>query len=238
MENNQNESVTSKVTRDKTIRSLALQTTKRSVIDGVLSMLKPDDAYAWVTHPAEGETPEHYHLVAKMAKPTKLGKFRAFAMSLDPHSNSDNAKSPDGALRYLLHLDNPEKARIDQASLVVKNWKGYEEVLSRKSRSSSSAAASDCEVFDALVSQLRGRAPRASDLRSLLAAGYPAAKVRGVISALASLRQWHAVEFADTREASKDAELVDGLRWDAEQLDFWATHERYDGDFLAGVEIV
>jgi len=192
MENTQKDAVTVAVTKDKTIRSLVVETKSKSVIDGVLSMLKDGDGYAWAVHPAEGETPEHYHLVAKMVKPTKLGKFRTFAMGIDKNSYTATAKSLDGALRYLVHADNPEKSKIDQSRLVVKNWDHYEDILARPSRSRSGAAFGDLDTLQAVIERCKGRVPKVEDLIELMKLGHSAARIKGVLHCLSALRQWHA----------------------------------------------
>lgn len=72
----------------------------------------PDVRVVWSKHPAEGSTPVHFHGVVVFSSVVRWDKLRAWLMCHDPHSFSDSCRSVTRSIRYLLHLDNPEKVRV------------------------------------------------------------------------------------------------------------------------------
>lgn len=76
----------------------------------------PDCSLAYASHLENGKVP-HAHFVVRFSSTTRWDKLRAWLMANDPHSYSAPARSWSKSVRYLLHLDNPEKERIPFESL-------------------------------------------------------------------------------------------------------------------------
>lgn len=78
----------------------------------------PDGRFAMSKHPAEGDTPEHWHIAGAFAKSVDCGWLRDAWMERDPHSYSDAGRSFNRCVRYLAHLDSPQKCKIDVSEVV------------------------------------------------------------------------------------------------------------------------
>lgn len=76
----------------------------------------PDCSVAYASHLENGKVP-HAHFVVRFNTTARWDKLRSWLMLEDPHSYSAPARSWSKSVRYLLHLDNPEKERIPYESL-------------------------------------------------------------------------------------------------------------------------
>lgn len=87
--------------------------------DTVVSFVRehwPDAAVLWATHDKDGNTP-HTHLVIRFSSSVRWTSLRRWLMASDAHSYSAPARSWSRSVRYLLHLDNPEKTQYPVSSL-------------------------------------------------------------------------------------------------------------------------
>ena len=74
---------------------------------------QPDAAICWANHPAETGGHPHTHYVVRFPSQAYWGGIRTELKNMgDNHAYSDVGRSWSRAVRYLLHLDNPEKEPI------------------------------------------------------------------------------------------------------------------------------
>lgn len=78
----------------------------------------PDAALVWAKHDAhDGDDVEHYHAVIRFTTQADWSWLRRDLMKADPHSYSKAARAWQRCVRYLLHLDNPDKPPVPRANL-------------------------------------------------------------------------------------------------------------------------
>lgn len=74
---------------------------------------QPEAAVCWANHPAESGGHPHTHYVVRFPSQVYWGAIRSKLKDLgDDHAYSDVGRSWTRSVRYLLHLDNPEKEPI------------------------------------------------------------------------------------------------------------------------------
>lgn len=74
---------------------------------------QPEAAVCWANHPAECGGHPHTHYVVRFPSQVYWGAIRSKLKELgDDHAYSDVGRSWTRSVRYLLHLDNPEKEPI------------------------------------------------------------------------------------------------------------------------------
>jgi len=78
----------------------------------------PGTSVLWAVHDEPGKE-LHFHMVIRFLHPTRWGRLRDFLSELDQHHYSQPARAFTRSVRYLLHLDNPEKHPIPRNSLKV-----------------------------------------------------------------------------------------------------------------------
>lgn len=78
--------------------------------------------WCYATHPSEGSTPEHYHLLIKWDTPREWTAHARELERLDPHAHEEVPRSARACIRYMLHLDNPDKIAVDRSALEPGNW--------------------------------------------------------------------------------------------------------------------
>lgn len=80
---------------------------------------QPDAAVCWANHPAESGGHPHTHYIVRFPEQVYWGSLRSWLQDpiRDPHSYSDVGRSWTRSVRYLLHLDNPEKEPISRDNL-------------------------------------------------------------------------------------------------------------------------
>lgn len=76
----------------------------------------PEASLVWAKHVEEGHV-THYHLVGRFLGTTRWQRFADWLHDHDGHEYADNAGSWRRSVRYLLHLDNPEKPRVPRENL-------------------------------------------------------------------------------------------------------------------------
>lgn len=118
---------------------------------------KPSARVAWMEHPAEGETPVHYHLCGSFTSPVRLSEALAHLVRLDPHCYIKPCRNFRASVRYLAHLDNPEKVQLSPESITLAgDWEGVNllRLFERKGASASLAQLVDYlkEYLDTLPS--------------------------------------------------------------------------------------
>lgn len=79
--------------------------------------LWPSCIFVAATHDEPGKV-KHCHCVVRFEVPTRWNLLRQWLETHDPHNYSKPARSWRRSVRYLLHLDNPDKSRIPRAALV------------------------------------------------------------------------------------------------------------------------
>lgn len=86
---------------------------RRAKVDGGLG--QPNAAICWANHPAESGGHPHTHYIVRFPDQAYWSAVRAWLQAppaRDPHSYCDVGRSWTRSVRYLLHLDNPEKDPI------------------------------------------------------------------------------------------------------------------------------
>lgn len=76
----------------------------------------PDAAVVWATHDEEGKV-RHAHFVVRWPSVVRWSALADWLHAEDGHEYAAPAGSWRRSVRYLLHLDNPEKARIPREAL-------------------------------------------------------------------------------------------------------------------------
>lgn len=108
-------------------RTINIKTVSEDAMKTVLlhCSTKPNSRIAWIQHPAEGETPTHFHLCASFTSPVRLAEALEFLAKADPHNYVKPCRNFRASVRYLAHLDNPEKCQLDPAQIaLVGDWDG------------------------------------------------------------------------------------------------------------------
>ena len=108
-------------------RTVNIKTTSKEALDVVMKacLEKPAARVAWMEHPAEGDTPVHYHLCGSFTQPTRLAEALARLCYLDPHCYIKPCRNFRASVRYLAHLDNPEKVQLNPGEIrLVGDWEG------------------------------------------------------------------------------------------------------------------
>lgn len=159
----------------------------KSVVDPskVVSFLHekwPDAAIVYATHDADPVV--HTHYVIRFSAVTRWDSFRKWIMLLDPHSYSDSARSWTRSVRYLIHLDNPEKfqyARSKVQSLGIDSDE-LDQLLQSK-------GASFEEIFKSLSASRR--MSTGSQFLHLVRQGFRPSEVSQVIRCLLDIDHFH-----------------------------------------------
>lgn len=108
-------------------RSLNIKTTSKEGLEMVMKacLEKPAARVAWMEHPSEGETPVHYHLAGSFMNPVRLSEALAKLCILDPHCYIKPCRNFRSSVRYLAHLDNPEKVQLNPGDITLAgDWEG------------------------------------------------------------------------------------------------------------------
>lgn len=108
-------------------RSINIKTTSKEGLEMMsrACLEKPNSRLAWVEHPDEGETPVHYHLAASFPAPVRLREALEQLCVIDPHCYIKPCRNFRASVRYLAHLDNPEKHKIDPSGIILAgDWEG------------------------------------------------------------------------------------------------------------------
>lgn len=89
------------------------------VVDRILNQW-PEASVVWALH-NEPDKPAHTHLVVRWPSVTRWTSLAEWLHTADGHEYAAPAQSWRRSVRYLLHLDNPEKARIPRENLQARN---------------------------------------------------------------------------------------------------------------------
>lgn len=76
----------------------------------------PDAEVFWAVHTEPGKE-DHFHMVVRFPGPVRWGRLRGRLKHQDEHHYSQPARAFARSVRYLLHLDNPEKTPIPRENL-------------------------------------------------------------------------------------------------------------------------
>lgn len=108
-------------------RSINIKTTSKEGMEEVMKacLEKPAARVAWMEHPAEGDTPVHYHLAGSFMNPVRLSDALAKLCAIDPHCYIKPCRNFRASVRYLAHLDNPEKTQLTPGDITLcGDWEG------------------------------------------------------------------------------------------------------------------
>lgn len=108
-------------------RTINIKTVSREALDLLRETFLSIDCarLAWVSHPSEEETPPHFHICASFVSPSRFHSALSRLYELDPHEYCKPCRNFRASVRYLAHLDNPEKCKIDPSSIVFEgDWDG------------------------------------------------------------------------------------------------------------------
>lgn len=78
----------------------------------------PGASCFWAVHDEAGKE-KHFHMVVRFPYTLRWAKLRNYLKKLDSHHYSQPARAFNRSVRYLLHLDNPEKEPIPREALCV-----------------------------------------------------------------------------------------------------------------------
>lgn len=81
----------------------------------LFSALSPDASIAWAVHDESGKV-KHAHFVVRFPATTRWTSVAQVLHDVDGHEYAKPAQSWRRSVRYLLHLDNPDKGRIPRES--------------------------------------------------------------------------------------------------------------------------
>lgn len=82
--------------------------------------LSSDCSILWAVHDESGKV-QHAHYVVRFPSTLRWSSLAQYLHDVDGHEYAAPAKSWRRSARYLLHLDNPEKARVPREALHVHN---------------------------------------------------------------------------------------------------------------------
>lgn len=108
-------------------RTINIKTVSEEAMKAVLKACseKPNARIAWVKHPAEEGKVPHFHLCASFTSPVRLGEALEALYKADPCNYVKPCRNFRASVRYLAHLDNPEKCQIDPSEIaLVGDWDG------------------------------------------------------------------------------------------------------------------
>lgn len=89
-------------------------------VTALFLQFSPDASIAYALHREEGKVP-HVHFVVRFPATVRWTSVAQTLRDIDGHEYAEPAKSWRRSVRYLLHLDNPEKARIPRDALEAIN---------------------------------------------------------------------------------------------------------------------
>lgn len=160
-------------------------------------------------HDEEGKV-RHCHVVIRFVGVTRWEKLAAWLHENDGHEYAEPAQSWRRSVRYLLHLDNPEKARIPREALVAER------------------------IDDSELSQLLG-ASKLPILESLVAAqslplhrrfeflvcerGHQPSEVSAALRCMMDLEKWERTRTAAGMESALPARMVESDEFTARELE-------------------
>lgn len=100
----------------------------RSIVAEVLRR-EVGSCVVWAKHGQhDGDGCDHFHAVVRFADQTPWSWLRADLMNADPHSYSAPGRGWQRCVRYLLHLDNPDKVPIPRENLAFRGAISQDEV--------------------------------------------------------------------------------------------------------------
>lgn len=164
-------------------RAVEGQTICKDALEAALAWLREKDCsrLAWSEHPAEGDKPAHYHFCARWESTVDVLALRKLVNDLDKHSHVDKVGRWPSMVRYLRHLDNPEKAQIPPDAA---HYEGFPET----ELEAATAAASDQLALVTMIAEMPHGTNPVEALRIALRAGFRPSEVSGVTRALYDLR--------------------------------------------------
>lgn len=151
------------------------------------------DRLAWAEHPAEGDKPVHYHVVARWSRTVDCISLRQLVNRMDSHSHCDRVNRWPNMVRYLRHLDQPEKAVIPPEAA---HYEGFPEVEVEAATKENGTAVALIEM----IAELPHGTNPVEALKVCVHAGFRPSEVSGVTRALYDLRNL----LADSRQVGID----------------------------------
>lgn len=163
-------------------RQFEVQTIDAAARDSVLAWFREHDAcrIAWAEHPAEGNKPAHFHVVARFDKTTDCNALRELVNGIDKHSHADKINRWGNMVRYLRHLDQPEKVPIPPENC---HYEGFPE----KELDQATCDNGGCLNLVSMIAELPHGSSPVEALRVCVQAGFRPSEVSGVSRALFDL---------------------------------------------------
>lgn len=103
--------------------------------------------WAYAQHVPPVPKVPHWHFVGLFEDRVYWKSVYDFAMDHDPHSSTDTCKKPRKAVRYLLHLDSPEKHPVPPETLITGGVWGPDELESWLESSSVASSLVETALF-------------------------------------------------------------------------------------------
>lgn len=167
-------------------RTINIKTTSKEGMEEVMKacLEKPNARLAWMEHPAEGETPVHYHLCGSFTGPVRLADALAHLVQVDPHCYIKPCRNFRASVRYLAHLDNPEKVQLSPEGITLAgDWEGVNLARLFERRAASASLQQLVEYLQEYVATLPspGHFDRVRFALWLDQQGYSSAKAFGML---------------------------------------------------------
>lgn len=163
-------------------RQFEVQTISAAARDAVLAWYRDHGAcrIAWAEHPAEGNKPAHFHVVARFDKTVDCNALRELVNTLDKHSHADKVNRWPNMVRYLRHLDSPEKTPIPAEAC---HYEGFPEAEMDQATFDNGG----CLNLIRMIAELPHSSSPVDALRVCVQAGFRPFEVSGVSRALFDL---------------------------------------------------
>lgn len=165
------------------VRAVEVQTIDPAARDLALEWCRDHecDRLAWAEHPAEGDKPVHYHVTARWGRTVDVLALRKLVNEADNHSHVDRVNRWPNMVRYLRHLDQPEKAVISPDKA---HYEGFTEVELEAATKENGTAVALVEM----IAELPHGTNPVEALKVCIHAGFRPSEVSGVTRALYDLR--------------------------------------------------
>lgn len=165
-------------------RAVEVQTIDSDTRDAALAWMRDKgcDALAWSEHPAEGDKPVHFHICARWSRTVDFLPLRKKVNGMDTHSHCDRVGRWQNMVRYLRHLDSPDKPFIPPEKA---HYEGFSECDLAAVTKENGTAVSLVEM----IAELPHGTNPVEALKVCIHAGFRPSEVSGATRALYDLQQ-------------------------------------------------
>lgn len=152
----------------------------------------------------------HVHIVVRFVGVTRWSEFRGWLHENDGHEYAEPAQSWRRSVRYLLHLDNPEKAAIPREALFSENVDEME--LSQL------LGASKLPILESLVAAQALPLHRRFEFL-VCERGHQPSEVSAALRCMMDLEKWERTRTAAGMETALPERVVDSDDWTPDELE-------------------